>query len=136
MLRFSMSLAVLLLLVMPPAFAAEPEINVKAICNARTADAKDLQIPPDQSDEDCVRDEEAARQELGPLWASTSASIRNRCQADARSLGTLDYFDLLSCLQIAEDLRSAPKKGDAIDGAAAIDGQPSRMLLELAQEFG
>jgi hypothetical protein len=94
---------------MPPAFAAEPEINVKAICNARTADAKDLQIPPDQSDEDCVRDEEAARQELGPLWASTSASIRNRCQADARSLGTLDYFDLLSCLQIAEDLKSVPQ---------------------------
>jgi hypothetical protein len=105
--RASMSLAVLLLLVTPPAFAGEPEINVKAVCNARSADAKNLQIPPDQSDEDCMRDEEAARQQLGALWASTSVSIRNRCQADARSLGTLDYFDLLSCLQIAEDLSHA-----------------------------
>ena len=110
MLRISMSLAVLLVLATPPAFAGEPEINVKAVCNARTADAKDLQIPPDQSDEDCVRDEEAARRQLGALWASTSVSIRNRCQADARSLGTLDYFDLLSCLQIADDLKSAPQE--------------------------
>jgi hypothetical protein len=26
-------------------------------------------------------------------------------------LGTLDYFDLLSCLQIAGDLKSAPQEG-------------------------
>jgi len=110
MMRTSMSLVVLLLLVTPPAFAGEPEINVKAVCNTRSADAKSLQIPPDQSDEDCVRDEEAARQQLGALWASTPVSIRNRCQADARSLGTLDYFDLLSCLQIAEDLKSVPQE--------------------------
>jgi hypothetical protein len=110
MMRASMSLVVLLLLVTPPAFAGEPEINVKAVCNTRLADAKNLQIPPDQSDEDCVRDEEAARQQLGALWASTSVFIRNRCQADARSLGTLDYFDLLSCLQIAEDLKLAPQE--------------------------
>jgi hypothetical protein len=106
MMRTSMPLAVLLLLVTPPAFAGEPEINVKSVCNARSADAKSSQIPPDESDADCVRDEEAAKQQLGALWASTSVSIRNRCQADARSLGTADYFDLFSCLQIADDLKS------------------------------
>jgi hypothetical protein len=111
MLRISMSLAVLLVLATPPAFAGEPEINENAVCDARAADAKNLQIPPDQSDADCVRDEDSAKQQLGRLWALTSDSIKNRCQAEARALGTLDYFDLLSCLQIAEDLRSIPKKG-------------------------
>ena len=77
MMRTAMSLAVLLLLATPSAFAGEPEINVKAVCNTRSADAKDLQIPLDQSDQDCVRDEEAARRQLGALWASTSVSIRN-----------------------------------------------------------
>jgi hypothetical protein len=110
MMRTSMSLAVLLLLVTPPAFAGEPEINLKAVCNARSADAKSSLIPPDESNADCVRDEEAAKQQLGALWASTSVSIRNRCQADARSLGTMDYFDLLSCLEIADDLKSAPRE--------------------------
>src|ERR1700749_2427621 len=110
MIRTSMSLGVLLLLATPPAFAGEREINVKAVCDTRSADAKDLQIPPDQSDEDCIRDEDAARRQLDALWASTSVSIRNRCQADARSLGTLDYFDLLSCLEIAQDLKSVSQE--------------------------
>jgi hypothetical protein len=65
-----------------------------------------------------VRDEDAAKQQLGALWASTSVSIRNRCQADARSLGTMDYFDLLSCLQIADDLRSAPQGGTGTQSMA------------------
>jgi hypothetical protein len=116
--RISISLAVLLLLVAPPAFAGEPEINVKAVCNARSADAKSSQIPPDESNKDCVRDEDAAKQQLGALWASTSVSIRNRCQADARSLGTMDYFDLLSCLQIADDLRSVPQGGTGTQSMA------------------
>jgi hypothetical protein len=65
-----------------------------------------------------VRDEDAAKQQLGALWASTSVSIRNRCQADARSLGTMDYFDLLSCLQIADDLRSVPQGGTGTQSMA------------------
>jgi hypothetical protein len=48
MMQTSMSLAVLLLLVTPPVFAGEPEISVKAVCNARSADAKSSQIPPDK----------------------------------------------------------------------------------------
>ena len=102
--------AVLLLLFTPPAFGGVPELNVKAICKARSADAKMLQSPPDQSTADCVRDEEAAKQQLGTLWASTSVSIRNRCQSDARSLHTTSYRDLLTCIQIAEDTKPSPKK--------------------------
>jgi hypothetical protein len=110
MMRTSVLLAVLLLLFTPTAFAGEPEINVNAVCKARLADARMLQITPDQSDEDCARDEEAAKQQLGTLWASTSFSIQNRCQSDARSLGTMGYLDLLSCVQIAEDLKSVPQE--------------------------
>ena len=77
--------ALLLPLFTPPAFGGAPELNVKAVCNARSADAKMVQSPPDQSTADCVRDEEAAKQQLGTLWASTSVSIRNRCESDAHS---------------------------------------------------
>ena len=94
----------------PPAFGGAPELNVKAVCKARSADAKMVQSPPDQSTADCVRDEEAAKQQLGTLWASTSVSIRNRCESDARSLGTTSYLDLLARIQIAEDMKSGPKK--------------------------
>ena len=119
--RTSVSFAVLLPLFTPLAFGGVPELSVKAVCNARSADAKTFETPPDQSNEDCVRDEEAARQQLGALWASTSVSIRNQCQADARSLGTTSYLDLLACIQIAEDLESGPKRRPRNnDGAAPI----------------
>jgi hypothetical protein len=102
--------AVLLLLFTPPAFGGVPELNVKAICKARSADAKMLQSPPDQSTADCMRDEEAAKQQLGTLWTSTSVSIRKQCESDARSLHTTSYLDLLACIQIAEDVKPSPKK--------------------------
>jgi hypothetical protein len=104
--------AALLPLSTPPAFAGGPELNVKAICQARSADAKILRSRPDQSIEDCVRDEEAAKQQLGAVWASTSVPVRNRCESDARSLGTTSYLDLLTCIQIAadEDMKPGPQK--------------------------
>jgi hypothetical protein len=102
--------ALLLLLFTPPAFGGAPELNVKAICKARSADAKMLQSPPDQSTADCVRDEEVAKQQLGTLWTSTSVSIRKQCESDARSLHTTSYIDLFACIQIAEDTKPSPKK--------------------------
>ena len=102
--------AVLLLLFTPPAFGGVPELNVKAICDARAADAKMMQSPPDQSTADCMRDEEAAKQQLATLWASTSVSIRKQCESDARSLHTTSYNDLFACIQIAADTKPSPKK--------------------------
>jgi hypothetical protein len=100
----------LLLLFAPPAFGRMPELNVNAICKARSADAKILRSIPEQSIADCVRDEENKKQQLTTLWASTSVRIRNRCQSDARSLGTTSYLDLLSCIQLTEDVKLDPKK--------------------------
>jgi hypothetical protein len=102
--------ALLLPLFTPPAFGGVPELNVKAICNSRSADAKMMQSPPDQSIADCVRDEESAKQQLGILWASTSVSIRKQCESDARSLHTTSYMDLFACILIAEDTKPSPKK--------------------------
>ena len=96
---------------MPPAFGREPELNVKAICKAASDDAKIMGAIPDQSVADCVRDEEATKQRLSTLWALTSVPIQNQCVSDARALGTTSYLDLLACIQMAEDVKSNPKKG-------------------------
>jgi hypothetical protein len=105
----------LLLLFTPSAFGQVPSLNVEAVCKARSADARlaDAEIlksTPEQNIADCVRDEEVEKQRLGTLWASTSASIRNRCESDARALGTTSYLDLLTCIQMAEDEKSDLKK--------------------------
>jgi hypothetical protein len=102
--------AVLLFLFTPPAFGRMPELNVKAVCNARAADEKRLRSIPLQSIEECVHDEDAAKQELSSLWDSTSVPIRNQCESDARALGTTSYLDLVTCVQMADDIKSGSKK--------------------------
>ncbi len=104
------SFAVLLAFDGPPAFGREPKLNVKAICKSREADAKMLRSTPAQSVDDCVRDEEAAREKLSAAWTSTSAFIRNRCESDAHALGTTSYLDLLTCIQMEEEMKSGSKK--------------------------
>ncbi len=110
MLRALVLSGVLLSVFTPPAFGRMPALNVTAVCKKRSADAKMLGSTPDQSIADCVRDEEAAKQQLSAVWASTSISIRNRCVSEARSLGTTSYLDLLTCIQLAEEIHSNPKK--------------------------
>jgi hypothetical protein len=109
--RAHLLFTVLPLLFMPPAFGREPELNVKAICNARSDDAKTMGSTPDPCVAECVRDEEATKQGLNTLWALTSVPIQNQCASDARALGTTSYLDLLACLQMTEDVKSNPKKG-------------------------
>ena len=102
--------AVSLLPLMPPVFARVPELNIKAVCMARSADAKMLRSTPDRSIADCMRDEEAAKQQLTTLWASIPAPMRNQCESDARSLGTTSYLDLVTCIQMTDEIKSDMKK--------------------------
>ena len=107
--------AVLLSLFAPPAFGGVPEVNVKALCKARTAEAKLTHSTPNQSNDDCVRDEEAAKQQLSSLWASTPVSIQHKCQGEARSLGMAGYTDLLACTHLAMDLKSGAESKNTGD---------------------
>ena len=100
----------LLTLVASPSFGREPKLNVKAICQSREADARMLRSSPAQSRADCERDEQTAKEQLVGVWASTSSATRNRCQSDARSLGTTSYLDLLICIQMEDEMKSSSKK--------------------------
>jgi hypothetical protein len=99
-----------LALLTPPTFGQVPDINARAVCNARDGDAKLMHSAPLESVAECVQEESDAKQQLGVIWASTEIPIRTRCQSDGRALGTTSYLDLLACIQIAEDEKSSPKR--------------------------
>ncbi|MGA9299669.1 MAG: hypothetical protein WBW45_05430 [Bradyrhizobium sp.] len=63
-----------------------------------------------QSLADCEHDEETAKHEFNTLWESTSAKIRNQCRSEARSLGTTSYLDLVTCIQMADEMKADSKK--------------------------
>ncbi|HET7889531.1 MAG TPA: hypothetical protein VFL62_25145 [Bradyrhizobium sp.] len=105
----SLIVAALLMLAAAPASARMPELNVKTLCKHRDADAKMLRSTMGQSVDECVHDEEAARERLNSLWSSTEASIRSRCQSEGRSLGTTSYLDLVTCIQMKNDIKPNAK---------------------------
>jgi hypothetical protein len=105
-----LSFTMLLLLLAPPAHGRAPELNVKAICEARAADTKALQSIPEQTVAECIHDEENQKQKLNAIWASTAVRIRNLCASDARALGTTSYLDLVTCIQMTVDLQASRQK--------------------------
>jgi hypothetical protein len=107
---------------MTPVSDRVPELNVDALCKARSAEDKLMRFPELQSVADCVHEETDAKQNLRTLWGTTPGSIRARCESDAVALGTRTYLDLLTCIQMADDvkwpsptasMRGAGKRGNA-----------------------
>jgi len=84
-----------------------PQLNVQALCKARSAGDRLMQLPESQSVADCVRDETDAKQKLSTAWSATSGAVRGRCKGEAAALGTRSYVDLLTCIQMAADVKPA-----------------------------
>ncbi|TPQ41295.1 hypothetical protein C2U70_03010 [Bradyrhizobium guangdongense] len=86
-----------------------PKLNVEATCKASVAADKAMGLVLAQSYEDCMRDENAAQQQILPIWTANSDKVRNECEGEATVAGTESYVDLLTCLQMASlDKPSAP----------------------------
>lgn len=79
-----------------------PKLNVEATCKASVQADKDMGLVLPQSYSDCMRDEDAAHQQLATVWLANSNELRNRCEGEATAAGNASYVDLLTCLQMAD----------------------------------
>jgi hypothetical protein len=59
--------------------------------------------------EKCAEDEAAARDQVEPLWAQSSAADRVSCVQETRGDGTPSYVELLTCLEMARDVKKTSK---------------------------
>jgi hypothetical protein len=80
-----------------------PTLNIDTVCKA-----KSLQAQNDA--EQCVRDEQRARDTLTKEWAQFTGPERVRCLGTATTSGIASYVELLTCLEIARDVRNLPRK--------------------------
>ena len=85
-----------------------PVINVEQTCKASAETDKAMGLDLPQSVENCMRDENAAREQLAAVWSSYSASTRDTCSAEATMSGTGSYVDLLTCLQMTDPAKLTP----------------------------
>ena len=85
-----------------------PVIDVEATCKATAATDRAMGLDLSQSVENCMRDENAAREQLAAAWSAYSASVRETCWQEATDVGTGSYVDLLTCLQMADPSKLSP----------------------------
>jgi hypothetical protein len=97
--------AVALSLGAPVAAAQEvPTLDVAPLCRAQAKAAQDL-------GDACLADEKKAREELVRQWAQFAPASKARCTGMAKSVaGAQSYVELLTCLQIAVDVKGLPKE--------------------------
>jgi len=85
-----------------------PAINVERTCKETAAADKAANLDLAQPVENCMRDENAAREQLAAIWANYSAQVRNRCEQEATLVGTGSYVDLLTCMQMTDPATISP----------------------------
>jgi hypothetical protein len=59
--------------------------------------------------EKCVEDEPVAHDQLQPLWIQSSAADKASCVRETSIDGTPSYVELLTCLEMARDVKKTPK---------------------------
>ncbi|WP_027523841.1 hypothetical protein [Bradyrhizobium sp. Ec3.3] len=94
-----------------------PELKVEALCKATSETDKAMGLALAQSVADCMRDETAAQQQLGTVWSTTRATVRDACEGEASSGGMQSYVDLLTCIQMT-DSASALSPAPPLRGAS------------------
>ena len=100
------ALIVLGLLGSPPAGAADaqvPKLDLTATC--RAISGKDFSIKVDT--QRCLKTEHEARDKLAADWAKYKAADRNLCSQTARLGGFESYVQLLTCLELQQDVAVA-----------------------------
>ena len=108
---FPSALALGVQLMMPVADGV-PVLNVEQVCQGIAQQGgvtfHDPQIA--QEKKDCLDSEQATRQELVKQWSSFSPIDKTACTNESRMGGDSSYTELLTCLEMARDVRKMGKE--------------------------
>jgi hypothetical protein len=85
-----------------------PVLNVEQVCQGIAQQGgvtfHDPQIA--QEKKDCLDSEQAIRDELSKQWSSFSPVDKTACTNESRMGGESSYTELLTCLEMARDVRN------------------------------
>jgi hypothetical protein len=89
-----------------------PTLNVAPLCHGIT-DQSDLQAGfRSVSFDECMKAEQVDRETMIKQWSSFSADDKRHCIAEATMGGQSSYTDLVTCLEMARDVRALRKSND------------------------
>jgi hypothetical protein len=82
-----------------------PRLNVEPSCRA----AVEASVGENRDTNACLRDEHQARDQLEKSWSQYSGIEKERCLRLSQLGGLPSYVELLTCLQMAKDVKAEPK---------------------------
>jgi hypothetical protein len=100
--------AVLLMMPILPAQSDEiPVLNVQPLCRGIVSQA-DAPLQAGERSvtlDECLKAEQVDRESIKQEWSTFSASDRTHCITEATVGGESSYTDLLTCLEMARDVK-------------------------------
>ena len=85
-----------------------PQLNVEQVCKGIAEQGgvtfRDPQV--EQEKKNCIDSEKVIREQLVKQWSSFSADDRTHCVNESVMGGDSSYTELLTCLEMARDVRA------------------------------
>ena len=93
---------------MIPVVDSVPTLNVEQVCTgiAQQGGVTFHDSAIAQEKKDCLDSEHAIREELVKQWSSFNGSDKTHCTNEATMGGESSYTELLTCLEMARDVRA------------------------------
>jgi len=103
-----------------------PTLNVAPLCHGIT-EQSDLEAGLRQTSFDqCMQAEQADRETMIKEWSTFSADDRRHCIAEATMGGESSYTDLVTCLEMARDVRDLHSKAKSSSQADSSSAAPAQ----------
>jgi hypothetical protein len=95
-----------------------PTLDVNPVCRG-IASQSELEVGLQQTNfEQCVQTEQAVREQVKKEWSTFSTADKSHCVALANTGGESSYTELITCMEMARDVRSLRSAEATSSGAA------------------
>jgi len=110
-----------------PVVDSVPTLNVEQVCTgiAQQGGVTFHDSAVAQEKKDCLDSEQAIRDDLVKQWGSFNASDKVHCTNESRMGGESSYTELLTCLEMARDVR-AMRAAEPRDAMGTPLGPPKK----------
>jgi hypothetical protein len=111
-------------LVTPAAADNVPVLNIEPVCQgiAQQGGSSFHDSEVTKEKQDCLESEKQVREELVKQWSSFPAADKSACIREATMGGNSSYTELLTCLEMARDVRNLPNERGGPDIAPTRAG--------------
>src|SRR5208283_5501709 len=109
---------------MMPVVDSVPQLNVEQVCEgiARQGGVTFHDPAIAQEKKNCLESEQAVRDELVKQWSNFNSADKISCVNESRMGGESSYTELLTCLEMARDVRAMHAQGNGPTDQPPVSG--------------